>query len=125
MDLWAQVFLLDGGKRLGRTITSYRDAYFVPDKRNRTTIFSYAPKMGATEEIYNRISDICISMKAEDYLELPELVYNDIPVVLDPAAQKAYDRLERDTLLQVNDETVITAGTAATLRGKLLMLSTK
>lgn len=122
MDLWAQVFLLDGGKRLGRTITAYRDAYFVPDKRNRTTIFSYAPKMGATEEIYNRISDICISMKAEDYLDLPELVYHDIPVVLDNAAQKAYNRLERDTLLQVDDETVITAGTAATLRGKLLQL---
>lgn len=122
MDLWAQVFLLDCGKRLGRTITSYRDAYFVPDKRSRTTIFSYAPKMGAADEIYNRISDICISMKAEDYLELPELVYNDIPVMLDPAAQKAYDRLERDTLLQVDDETVITAGTAATLRGKLLQL---
>ncbi len=122
MDLWAQVFLLDGGKRLGRTITAYRDAYFVPDKRNRTTIFSYAPKPGATEEIYNRISDICISMKAEDYLELPELVYHDIPVVLDAAAQKAYNRLERDTLLQVDDETVVTAGTAAVLRGKLLQL---
>ena len=122
MDLWAQVFLLDGGKRLGRTITSYRDAYFVPDKRSRTTIFSYAPKLGAADEIYDRISDICISMKAEDYLELPELVYNDIPVVLDAAAQKAYERLERDTLLQVDDDTVITAGTAATLRGKLLQL---
>lgn len=122
MDLWAQVFLLDSGKRLGRTISAYRDAYFVPDKRNRTTIFSYAPKPGATEEIYNRISDICISMKAEDYLDLPELVYHDIPVVLDAAAQKAYNRLERDTLLQVDDETVITAGTAATLRGKLLQL---
>jgi SNF2 family DNA or RNA helicase len=122
MDLWAQVYLLDCGQRLGRTITAYRDAYFVPDKRSRTTIFSYAPKLGAADEIYNRISDICISMKAEDYLELPELVYNDIPVMLDPAAQKAYDRLERDTLLQVDDETVITAGTAATLRGKLLQL---
>jgi len=121
MDLWAQVYLLDCGKRLGRTITSYRDAYFVPDKRSRTTIFSYAPKAGAADEIYNRISDICISMKSEDYLELPELIYEDIPVKLDAAAQRAYDRLERDTLLQV-DETVITAGSAATLRGKLLQL---
>lgn len=121
-DLWAQVFLLDGGKRLGRTVSAYRDAYLVPDKRNRTTVFSYAPKPGATEEIYNRISDICISMKAEDYLDLPELVYHDIPVVLDAAAQRAYDRLERDMLLQMDDETVITAGTAATLRGKLLQL---
>ena len=122
MDLWAQVYLLDGGKRLGRTISAYRDTWFVPDKRNRTTIFSYAPKPGATEEIYNCISDICISMKSEDYLELPELIYDDIPVKLSPAAQKAYNRLERDTLLEVDDETVITAGTAATLRGKLLQL---
>ena len=67
MDLWAQVYLLDCGQRLGRTITSYRDAYFVPDKRSRTTIFSYAPKLGAADEIYRRISDICISMKSEDY----------------------------------------------------------
>lgn len=122
MDLWSQVYLLDGGARLGRTISSYRDAYFVPDKRNRTTIFSYAPKLGAADEIFSRVSDICISMKAEDYLELPDLIYDDIPVVLDAAAQKAYDRLERDTLLQVDDETIITAGTAATLRGKLLQL---
>lgn len=122
LDLWAQLFLLDSGKRLGRTITSYRDAYFTPDKRSRTTIFSYAPKPGADEEIYRRISDICISMKAEDYLELPELIYEDIPVMLDTAAQKAYTRLERDTLLQVDDESIITAGTAAVLRQKLLQL---
>ena len=121
MDLWAQIYLLDRGKRLGRNITAYREAFFVPDKRNRTTIFSYAPKDGAEETIYNAISDICVSMKAEDYLELPELVYNDIPVKLDTAAQKAYDRLERDTLLPV-DDTVITAGSAAVLRGKLLQL---
>lgn len=121
MDLWAQVYLLDSGKRLGRTITAYREAFFVPDKRNRTTIFSYAPKEGADDVIYNAISDICVSMKAEDYLELPELVYNDIPVRLDSAAQRAYDRLERDTLLPV-DDTVITAGSAAVLRGKLLQL---
>lgn len=121
MDLWAQVYLLDCGKRLGKTITAYRDAFFNPDKRNATTIFSYAPKEGADEMIYKSISDICISMKAEDYLELPDLVYNDIPVKLDTAAQKAYDRLERDTLLPV-DDTVITAGSAAVLRGKLLQL---
>lgn len=122
MDLWAQVYLLDSGKRLGRTITAYGDAYFVPDKRSRTTIFSYAPKDGASDTIYNAISDICISMKAEDYLQLPDLIYEDIPVQLDTAAQKAYDRLERDTLLAVDDETVITAGSAAVLRGKLLQL---
>ncbi len=122
MDLWAQMYLLDGGKRLGRTITAYRDAFFEPDKRSRTTIFSYRPKPGASEQIYRLVGDLCVSMKAEDYLELPEIVYEDIPVLLDASAQKAYDRLERDMLLQVTDETLITAGTAAVLRGKLLQL---
>ena len=120
-DLWAQIFLLDGGKRLGRTISVYRDMFFVPDKRNQTTIFSYAPKEGSAEEIYRLISDICISMKAEDYLELPDLIYEDIPVKLDAKAQKAYQQMERDMLLEVDDD-LVTATTAATLTGKLLQL---
>jgi SNF2 family DNA or RNA helicase len=122
MDLWPQIYLLDGGQRLGRTITAYRDAYFTPDKRNAQIVFSYTPKQGAQEEIYNRISDICISMRSSDYLELPELIYNDIPVQLDDRAMKIYKRLERDTLLQIDDETAITAGTAAVLSNKLLQL---
>jgi len=121
MDLWAQVFLLDQGKRLGRTISTYRELYFVPDKRSRTTIFSYAPREGAAEAIYKQISDICISMKSEDYLQLPDLIYEDIPVMLDMKAQHAYDRMEREALLEVDDE-LITATTAAALTGKLLQL---
>ena len=121
-DLWAQLFLLDGGKRLGRTISTYREMYFVPDKRNRTTIFSYAPREGAEDEIYAQISDICVSMKSEDYLQLPDLIYEDIPVVLDKEARKAYDTMERDMLLKVDDGEVVTATTAATLTGKLLQL---
>ncbi|MGN0735174.1 MAG: SNF2-related protein [Anaerovoracaceae bacterium] len=121
IDLWAQIYLLDGGKRLGRTISVYRDIFFVPDKRNRTTIFSYAPKEGAEDAIYKSISDICISMKAEDYLSLPDLIYDDIPVKLDSKAQKAYDQLERDMLLEVDDD-LVTANTAASLTGKLLQL---
>lgn len=120
-DLWAQLYLLDGGARLGRTISVYREMFFVPDKRNRTTIFSYAPKDGAADAIYRLISDICISMKSEDYLQLPDLIYDDIPVKLDDKAQRAYDSMERDMLLEVDDETV-TATTAATLTGKLLQL---
>lgn len=120
-DLWAQLYLLDGGARLGRTISTYREMFFVPDKRNRTTIFSYAPKDGAADAIYRLISDICISMKSEDYLQLPDLIYDDIPVKLDDKAQRAYDSMERDMLLEVDDETV-TATTAATLTGKLLQL---
>ena len=122
IDLWAQLYLLDEGKRLGRTISSYRDTYFVPDKRNQTTIFSYAPREGADREIYNRISDICISMRSADYLELPELIYDDVPVMLDEKATRIYKKLERETLLQIDDDTAITAGTAAVLTNKLLQL---
>lgn len=121
-DLWAQVYLLDGGARLGRTISTYREMFFVPDKRNRTTIFSYAPREGAQEAIERLVSDICVSMSAKDYLELPPLIYDDIPVQLDAQGQRAYDRMERDMLLEVDDETTITAMTAATLTGKLLQL---
>lgn len=121
LDLWSQVYLLDGGARLGRTISVYRDIYFVPDKRNKTTIFSYAPREGADVAIQNAISDICISMKADDYLTLPEMVYQDIPVLLDPAAQMNYRQLEREALLEI-DTDIITAANAAALSGKLLQL---
>ena len=122
MDLWAQVFLLDGGERLGRTISCYREMYFLPDKRNRTTIFSYTPKDGAADAIYRQIQDICISMKSEDYLQLPDMVVDDIPVALDPKARKAYTELEKTMLLTVDEEQLVTATTAAALTGKLLQL---
>jgi len=121
-DLWAQLYLLDGGQRLGRTISVYRDMYFRPDKRSREIVYSYTPKEGAADEIRRLISDICVSMKAEDYLSMPDLIYDNIPVVLDPAAKRAYNRLEREMLLKIDDETVITASTQATLTGKLLQL---
>ena len=120
-DLWAQVYLLDGGARLGKTMGAYRDKYFVPGKRNRTTVFSYTPKDGSFEMIKQAISDICISMKASDYISLPDVIHNDIPVALDAAATKAYSQLETDLLLQVNEDT-ITAGSAGVLTGKLLQL---
>lgn len=120
-DLWAQIYLLDGGARLGKTLGAYRDRYFVPDKRNRTTIFSYTPKEGSFEMIKQIISDICISMKADDYLALPDVIHDDIPVVLNSAARKAYEQLESDLLLEVDADT-ITAGSAGVLTGKLLQL---
>ena len=120
-DLWAQIYLLDGGARLGQTLGAYRDKYFVPGKRNRTTVFNYSPKDGSFEMIKTAISDICISMKASDYISLPDVIYNDIPVKLNSAAQKAYAQLEKELLLQV-DENTITAGNAAVLTGKLLQL---
>ena len=121
IDLWAQIFLLDGGQRLGRTISHYRERFFDPDKRSREQIFSYKPKDGSLEYIQRAVGDICISMSAEDYLTLPERVYNEIPVVLDASAMKAYKKLERDLILEFR-EGVITAQTAGVLTGKLLQL---
>lgn len=119
IDLWAQVYLLDGGARLGDTIGAYREHYFDPDQRNRTQIFSYKAKDGAESAVLTAISDICISMKAEDYLQLPDFIQHEVPVMLDSKAKKAYDQFERDLLLEV-DEDIITAGTAGVLVGKLL-----
>ena len=121
IDLWAQIYLLDGGERLGKTIGQYRERFFDPDKRNRTTVFSYAPKAGSLEYIQKAIGDICISMKSEDYLDMPERIYDEVPVVLDAPAAKAYKKLERELLLET-DEGMITAGTAGVLTGKLLQL---
>lgn len=120
-DLWAQIYLLDGGARLGPTMGAYRDRYFIPGRRNRTTIFDYKPKDGSFDLIQKAIGDICISMKASDYLTLPKMLVNNIPVMLDSKAKKAYQQLEMELLLQVDDST-ITAGSAAVLTGKLLQL---
>jgi SNF2 family DNA or RNA helicase len=122
IDLWPQIYLLDGGKRLGKTITGFREKYFIPDKRNREIIFSYKPKEGAKEVIYKKLSDICVSMKAKDYLDLPERLENIINVNLDERAMRQYKRLEKDLLLPLKD-TDIVANTAAILTNKLLQLS--
>ncbi len=121
LDLWAQVYLLDGGERLGKNITGFRERYFEPDQRNRDRVFSYAPKAGGEEAIKKLIGDICVSMKAEDYLELPDVMTNTVSVVLDSKAEKAYRKLETEMLLQV-DESTIDAGSAAVLTNKLLQL---
>lgn len=121
IDLWAQIYLLDGGARLGRTLGQYRERLFDPDKRSRTQIFSYTPKDGSMEYIQQAIGDICVSMKAEDYLNLPDRMFDDVPVVLDDKARKAYRQLERDLLLEL-DEGQITAASAGVLIGKLLQL---
>ena len=119
-DLWAQLYLLDGGKRLGRNITAFRDSFFRANTHGGH-FTTYEEVEGAAQEIQQRISDICISMKSEDYLQLPELVYDLVPVQLDPKAKKAYDEMEREMLLQI-DEEVIDAGSAAALSNKLLQL---
>lgn len=119
LDLWAQVYLLDGGKALGRTFTSYRERYFEPDARNATTIFSWKLKDGAEEEIYKRLDGLCISMKSSDYLQLPERLDIRHEVELPQSAMEQYRQLERDMLLPFADGD-IDAGTAGILTNKLL-----
>lgn len=118
MDLWAQIYLLDEGKRLGRTVTQFRQTYFNCNTHGGH-FTEYTAKDGAEETVLNAIKDICISMSAEDYLELPDLVTHDVPVKLDSKSRKAYDQFERDMLLEL-DEDVITASMAGVLTGKLL-----
>lgn len=115
LDLWAQIYLLDQGERLGRYITHYRKDYFWP------TEYSYEPKDGAAEAVEGRIKDIVLSFKAADHLTLPEKITEDIPVVLDKTAKAAYKKLEKNYLLEVDGE-AITAQQAAALTGKLLQL---
>ena len=124
-DLWAQVFLLDGGQRLGAKYTGFRERYFQPDKRGADgMVYSYAAKPGSEQGILDRISDICISMKAEDYLQLPDVTYHEIPVVLDAKSQRAYDDLEMKMVLELpEDEENISVTSAAALSNKLLQLA--
>lgn len=124
MDLWAQLYLLDGGKRLGRTLTEYRNNYFVPDKQNGPVVYSYRIRSpDAEKEIYDKISDICISLKAEDYRLMPDkLPPVTVPVVLDEKSQKAYRELEREYVTELHGEE-ITALSAAAVSNKLLQLA--
>lgn len=119
LDLWPEMYLLDEGKALGKTLTSYRETYFLPDKRNASTIFSWKPKAGAEEAIYSKLDGLCISMKAADYLQLPERLFLRREVEMSEKAMTLYKTLEKDTLLPFADGD-IDAPTAAVLTNKLL-----
>lgn len=124
-DLWSQIFLLDAGERLGKRYTQFRERYFQPDKRGADgMVYSYEAKPGTEASILEKISDICISMKAEDYLELPDIVYHEMPVELDKKSAKAYYELEREMVLQLpEDDEMISVTSAAALSNKLLQLA--
>jgi len=124
-DLWSQIYLLDGGERLGKRYTQFRERYFQPDKRGADgMVYSYEAKPGTEESILAKISDICISMKAEDYLQLPDITYHEIPVELDSKSRKAYFELERQMVLALpEEETDISVTSAAALSNKLLQLA--
>lgn len=121
-DLWSQVYLLDQGERLGKYYTHFRERYFEPGKRDRYVVYSYDPKDGAEQDILDKISDICISMRSSDYLQLPQIVYDEVPVALSAKAQKAYDELERRMVLALPDG-VIDVTSAAALSNKLQQLA--
>lgn len=123
IDLWAQIYLLDQGKRLGRTLTEYRNRYFNPGRRNGYVVYDWVPKDGAEDEIYRRISDICISMKACDYLKLPERVDVVRAVKLNDEAQAAYTEMEKEAVLELGPNEIVDAGTAAVVSGKLLQIA--
>ena len=122
MDLWAEFRVLDFGKRLGRYITRYRLSYFEPDKRNAQMVFSYKPLPDAEKQIYEKISDITISMKSVDYLDMPECVINEVPVYMSSAEQSVYDDFREDMVTKLKDD-VIDAANAAVLSGKLLQMA--
>lgn len=122
MDLWSQLYLLDRGKRLGKTITSYRSKYFWPSGGYGHVVYNWMPKDNAKDEIYKAISDICISMKSEDYISLPEVMKNVIKVKLPENVMRAYKRLERDLILPLADSDIV-ASTAAVLSNKLLQFA--
>lgn len=122
LDLWPEMYLMDMGRRLGRFIGGFRDRFFTPDKRNREIIYSYKPREGAEEAIYGLISDICISMKAVDYLDMPELIMNRVEVSMDSREQKIYDDFQRDMVVSLQGEE-LDAVNAAALSGKLTQMA--
>lgn len=122
LDLWPEMYLMDMGQRLGRFIGGFRDRFFTPDKRNREIIYSYKPREGAEEAIYGLISDICISMKAVDYLDMPELIMNRVEVSMDSREQKIYDDFQRDMVVSLQGEE-LDAVNAAALSGKLTQMA--
>ena len=122
MDLWAEFRLLDMGQRLGRYITHYRNEYFTPDKRNGMVVFSYKPLPGAEERIYEKISDMTISMKAADFIRMPELISSEYTVRLSEKERKRYDALKDDLVLALPDGE-ITAANAASLTNKLSQMA--
>lgn len=125
LDLWSQVYLIDQGTRLGRSMTHYRNRYFYPasvDPSNPRVVYKYSPKPEAEKNIYELIDDVCVSMKAKDYLNLPERFDNEVTVTMTSKEREEYERLERDRILEYLDGDIV-AQTAAALSQKLLQLS--
>lgn len=131
-DLWPEMFLIDGGERLGRTLGEFRTKWFSPGAHKGNIVYEWRLKPGAKEDIDRRLSDICLSMSKEDWLTLPPVVHNTVTVRMDAKERKLYDQLRRDCVLPLlggeladmkNFDQAIVGGTAATLSGKLLQMA--
>ena len=122
IDLWAQMYLLDSGKALGKTLTGYRDTYFKPGRRNGQVVYEWRLLPDAEQKIYGRLSGLCVSMKAQDFLQLPERVDNVVLAPMPVEAKKAYDQMEREMIMELGDEE-ITAASAAAVCNKLLQIA--
>ena len=122
MDLWAEFRLLDMGRRLGKFVTHYREEFFLPDRRSAQQVFTWKPKAGSEKEIYRRISDITISMKSADFLQMPEYISNRVPVNLSLAERKTYEKLKQELVISLQGAE-IDAVNAASLSGKLCQLA--
>lgn len=123
MDLWPQVYLLDMGERIGKTITAYRNTFFNPGQRNRNIVFSYVPKAGAEEEIYNRIQDVAVSLTAANHLKMPSRMDNIIKLKMPTNIKALYNELEKECILELEQQEVITAGSRAVVTNKLLQMA--
>ena len=123
-DFWPEVYLLDQGERLGRTLSQFRARYLLPEKMNGHIVYSYRPRDGAEDEVYGKLSDICMSIRKEDVLSLPGQIYEDVLLDAPPALLKQYKTFERDKVLECLDaDGEIVAGTAAALTNKLLQFA--
>ena len=123
MDLWAEVYLLDQGERLERTIGAYRELYFRPGASNGHVVYQWLPRRGAAKVIEDKLSDLCVSMSAADYLKLPERIDNVIPVKLQAAELEKYKELEREQVLSLGDDQTVVALNAAAVMNKLLQMA--
>lgn len=123
MDLWAEVYLLDQGERLERTIGAYRELYFRPGASNGHVVYQWLPRKGAAKTIEDKLSDLCVSMSAADYLQLPERIDNVIPVRLQAAELAKYQELEREQVLNLGDDQTVVALNAAAVMNKLLQMA--
>lgn len=123
MDLWAELYLLDRGERLGKTIGCYREEYFRPGKSDGHVIYTWEPRKGAREKIERLISDICVSMSAEDYITLPERIDVEVPVVLQDKERELYRTMESEQVLTLDDEDPVVALNAAAVMNKLLQMA--